>query len=167
MIMKPHLTILALAVTAGLPWTAEAGSRTSASYAVSTDTVDAGGQKTTSASYSNDASMGGIAGISTVAAPSEVAKHGYIGQLYELTGVIVSASPTTVNETSTRQLNVAANLDDATTLALPATSVIWSVFTGPITSINASGLARLRAPCIKPRQPPCGQITRANLARSV
>jgi hypothetical protein len=124
-----------------LPGTAPAGPRTSTNYTLPTDTTDAGGQRTTSASYTNDGSAGGIVGISTVAAPAETAKHGYVGQLYEVTGLAVSATPTTVNETATRQLDAAQLLDDATTLAVPAASVAWSVAGGPLTGIDASGLA--------------------------
>src|SRR4051812_486297 len=63
-----------------------AGSRTSSSYLISTDSLDAGGHGASSANYSCIASIGGIAGIST-APVSEVVRHGYIGQLAEVTGV--------------------------------------------------------------------------------
>jgi hypothetical protein len=119
----------------------QAGPRTSANYTVITDTLDDGGKRTTSTNYTNDGSIGGIAGISTVAAPAETAKSGYIGQLYEITGLVLDATPTTLNEGGTRQLSAAQLLDDSTTLAVNASSVAWSVLSGPLTSINASGLA--------------------------
>ena len=117
-----------------------AGPRTSTNYTISTGISDAGGKRTTSASYSNDGSVGGVVGISTVAAPAETAKHGYIGQLTEVTAVQLAATPTTVNETTTRQLAATATLDDATTAVLLGTDLNWSVVSGPITSISASGL---------------------------
>jgi hypothetical protein len=137
--MKTNLLPLAIAALIVLP--AQAGPRSSASYSISAETADGGGRKTSSASYSNDGSIGGIAGIGTVVSPAEIAKHGYIGQLYDVTGVLVSASPTTVNEASTRQLNASAALDDSTVLALAANQVSWSIVTGPISFINSSGLA--------------------------
>ncbi len=118
-----------------------AGPRTSASYSIVTDTADAGGKRSTSVNYTNDGSAGGIAGIATVAAPAETAKHGYLGQLYDVTGLVLSATPTTVNEGGTLPLSAAQLLDDATTLAVPAASVAWSVAAGPLASINASGVA--------------------------
>lgn len=50
--------------------------------------------------YTNDGSAGGGAVISTVAAPAETAKHGYIAQLTEATGLQLTAPPATVNEAS-------------------------------------------------------------------
>ena len=119
----------------------QAGPRSSASYNILTDGVDDGGKRTTSAAYTNDASAGGIAGLSTVAAPAETVKSGYIGQLYDVTGLTLTAAPLTINEGGTLQLAAWQLLDDATFLAVPASSVAWSVASGPLTSINASGLA--------------------------
>jgi hypothetical protein len=48
--------------------------------------------------------VGGIVGLSTVGAPAETMKHGYIGQLYEVTGLELSAASQSVNETATVQL---------------------------------------------------------------
>lgn len=123
------------------PWMASAGSMASASYAVSADSMDAGGRKATSAAYSNDGSVGGVGGISTAAAPAGVAKHGFVGQLYEAMGLTVSANPTNVNEGATRQLRASAVMDDATVMNLAGNSVGWSVVSGPISSINANGVA--------------------------
>src|SRR5258707_1189628 len=119
---------------------AHASPRTSASYTAPSDTADAGGKHTTSASYTNDASIGGIAGISTVAAPAETAKHGYIGQLFDVTGLTLTAATLNVNEGTTDALAAWQALDDATFLAVPATGVAWSVASGPLTGISAAGL---------------------------
>lgn len=124
-----------------VPATLVAASRSSANYNVPADTVDAGGRRTTSAAYVVDASIGGIGGISTAPAPAETMKHSYIGQLYDARGVVVSASPTSVNEGATRQLAAAVSYDDATTQGVPPGSVGWSVVSGPINSISAGGLA--------------------------
>lgn len=120
---------------------AYAGPRTSANYAVLADTADTGGRRTTSASYTNDGSLGGVAGLATVAAPAATAKSGYIGQLFEVTGLTLTAAALNVNEGTTDQLAAWQALDDATFLAVPAVSVAWSIASGPLTGVNASGLA--------------------------
>lgn len=136
-----HLTLkLSWMLWAILTIPTHAGPRTSASYSLATDTADAGGTRATSASYTNDGSAGGVVGVSTVASPAETAKHGYIGQLTEVTALQLAASPTTVNEGATRQLSAAQLLDDLTTNAVPANSIAWSIVSGPL-SINANGLA--------------------------
>ena len=120
---------------------AHAGPRSSTSYSVPTDSADSGGSRATSTSYTSDGSLGGITGIATVAAPAETAKSGYIGQLYEVTGLQLASSPLTINETGTRQLGGSQLLDDGSTLAVPAASITWTVQSGPITGISSGGLA--------------------------
>ena len=127
-----------------LPALAWAEPRGSANYALTPETIDSGGQRTTSANYTNDGSAGGIAGVSSVVTPAETAKHGYIAQLYEVISLQLAASSTTVNEGSTRQLTATQLLDDLTTLAIPAAAVTWSILSGPLT-INTTGLATAAA----------------------
>lgn len=103
--------------------------------------MDGGGSRGGSANYTHDGSAGGWAGLSTVASPSETARHGYVGQLYDVTGLQLSATPATVNESATRQLTAAQVMDDATTLPVLASSITWSVQSGPLTGIDANGLA--------------------------
>ena len=118
-----------------------AETRTSASYSISTETINSGGARTTSADYTNNGSVGGIAGVSTVASPAETAKSGYVGQLFDVTGFTLTAVSLNVNEGTTDQLAAWQTLDDATFLAVPAASVAWSVQSGPLTGISAGGLA--------------------------
>ena len=126
---------------------AQAGPRSSASYSMPTDTVDLGGKRTASNSYSIDTTIGGIAGTATATAPAETVKIGYIAQLYEVTGLVLNAAPLTINEGGTRQLAAWQTLDDATFLAVPANSVAWSIVDGPLTSISPSGLATAGIVC--------------------
>ena len=49
---------------------AVAAPQNSASYSATSDTMDAGGRRSTSANYTNDGSVGGIVGISTATAPA-------------------------------------------------------------------------------------------------
>ncbi|MEO6754437.1 MAG: hypothetical protein ABIP85_21900 [Chthoniobacteraceae bacterium] len=132
------LSLLASALSAAA---LHAGPRTSASYSIPTDTIDAGGTRTVSTSYRNDGSLGGITGISTVASPAQTAKAGYIAQLYDIIGLTLTASSLNVNETATDQLAAWQALDDGTFLAVPTNTVTWSVASGPLTSVNANGLA--------------------------
>jgi ubiquitin len=116
--------------------------RTSMNYIIPAESIDSGGHCAISATNTHDGSLGGITGISTtVVAPAQIAKHGYLGQFAEATTLQLAATPTTVNETATRQLSAAQLLDDLTTSALPSASIIWSVANGPLTGINTSGLA--------------------------
>jgi hypothetical protein len=132
-----HLIMLTIACTVAV----QGAPRTSANYSLATESTDSGGQRAVSASYTHDGSAGLIAGLATVASPAETAKAGYIGQLYEITSLAVNASPASVDETATRQLAAWQVLDDASYLAVSATSVGWSVVTGPLTGISAAGLA--------------------------
>lgn len=138
--MNTYKIITLALAAAGLASTAFAGSRSSASYTVPADSADAGGRRATSAAYSHDGSLGGIAGIGAVAAPAEIARHGYLGQLYDAASLVLSANPTNVNEGATRQLAARALLDDGTALVLAPAAVAWSPAGGPILSISAGGL---------------------------
>lgn len=131
------LALSPLVLAAALP----AAPRSSASYSLPADTTDSAGKRSTSASYSHDGSLGGLAGVASVAAPVVVAKSGYLGQLYDVTGLQLSAAPATIDETGTRQLSARLLLDDATTLPVAATDVVWHVQDGPLASIDSSGLA--------------------------
>jgi hypothetical protein len=133
--VAPWLATLALVLDL------HAGPRASTSYTVPADSADAAGARATSSSYNSDASLGGITGTATAASPAETVKSGYIGQLYQVTGLQLIATPSTINESGTRQLGAAQVLDDATTLAVPAASIAWSVQGGPLTGISSSGLA--------------------------
>ena len=145
--MKTRIILLASLL---LGTAAFAGPRTSANYHIASDIADTAGKRTTSATYTNDASMGDIGGTGDAAsatnAPAgatapETAKSGYIGQLYDITGLIVNAISPSVNETGTLQLAAWQFLDDASLVAVPATTVAWGVAGGPLTSISATGLA--------------------------
>jgi hypothetical protein len=68
-------------------------------------------------------------------------KGGYTGQLYDPVSLQVTASPTSVNEEATRQLTVSPLMDDDTTLTLAPGDLTWSVLNGPLSGIDANGLA--------------------------
>lgn len=139
--MKHILIRVTLAATLlGAP-TAFAGARSSASFSVATDVNDGGGLRASSAKYTNDASIGLLTGIATATAPGDTNKSGYIGQLYEITNLVLTATPASVPGGSNTQLSASAPLDDGSVLALAGNQVIWSVVSGPIASISANGVA--------------------------
>jgi hypothetical protein len=133
--------IIPITLILGLAGSLHAGPRTSASYSIAAETSDAGGRRCTSANYTHDGSIGLIAGVSTVASPAGIMKTGYLGQLTAVTGLIVSADAPTVDEAATLQLSAMQSLDDATFHAVPVASVTWSILSGPLTGIDANGLA--------------------------
>ena len=139
--MSRAKAIAALLALCGGFTAAHAGSRSSASYSIVTESFDAGGGKSASALYSTDASIGTVTGIATAAVPAVAAKNGYIGQLFEVTGLTLTAVALNVNEGTTDQLGAWLALDDASFLAVPAASVTWSVLSGPLTGLSAGGLA--------------------------
>ncbi|NNC89668.1 MAG: hypothetical protein HKN82_14530 [Akkermansiaceae bacterium] len=106
---------------------------------LTTATVDSGGGRSSGGPVVQDASVGYFAGISPAGVTT--AKQGYIGQLYDLVGIAVAATPASVDEGGTRQLDASFILDDATSLALAEPEVAWSVVSGPVTGIDSGGLA--------------------------
>jgi len=116
-----------------------AGPRSSSHYAIPTEACDGGGGSSASAAYSHIGNIGGFVGISTAA--SKTAKHGYIGQLYEVKTVTLAANPPSVDEGAATQLSATATLDDGTLLKPAASQVRWSVDSGPISGISPTGVA--------------------------
>jgi hypothetical protein len=103
--------------------------------------VDGGGARAGSANYTADQSVGGIVGISTVTAPVETAKHGYIGQLTDLAGFAVQPETNAVDEGGSQNLNGVATLDDDSALAVSGSNVSWSAAVFPLFELTAAGLA--------------------------
>jgi|APTNR8051073442_1049403.scaffolds.fasta_scaffold14161_2 hypothetical protein len=134
--MKPRLLPLLLFL---LPVAAVAGPRSSANYAISTDTTDSAGGRVTSASYTNDGNAPKIAGHSTTTSPARIVKHGFIGQLTEVLGLDLTAGTTELGEGTTLQLTARIALDDATFTAVSDAGVSWSALNGPIT-VGGTGL---------------------------
>jgi hypothetical protein len=130
------LVALAMAMSAA----AVSGSRSSPNYLIRTDALDAGGHHTTSANYTMDDSVGDIGGSGGAVSPPETARYGYIGQLYRVTSMVVTASPAPVSELGTSQLSAIATLDDGTILVLVGSNVNWNSLGFPIASISAGGL---------------------------
>ncbi len=103
-----------------------------------------GGGRVTNAgsTVTADISVGdpGSGVVSAVSAGGVQAKGNLIGQLYDPRTFTIAVTPTAVNEGGTSQLSGQAVMDDTTTLAMPATQVVWSVGFGPVASLTLGGL---------------------------
>jgi len=121
------LALMFILLTASL---AQASSRSSANYSIVADSADAGGIQVTAANYANSGSVGGVTGLATVASPSETVKSGYIGQLYQVTGL--SLASTFVADGVTQQLAATQTLDDGTTIVLLGGTQTWTVTSGQL-----------------------------------
>jgi hypothetical protein len=118
----------------------------SAAFAASViSTIDGGGLRTSSANYTMDGSVGGIAGISIVASPPESVKAGYIGQLTEVASMTATGTPSQVNEGATSQLSGSATLDDATVTRLTGSDIAWDFVTYPFQSVDSLGVLTAEA----------------------
>ena len=116
------------------------GPRTSVSYSVVTEIADGGGGRASGGNYSQQGSVGAIGGNSAVVSPAETVKAGYLGQITEVTGLVVTASTLSVNELASTPLVPWQRLDDDTLVAVSASSATWSVSAGPLV-IDGNGLA--------------------------
>lgn len=132
------LTITCLLLSVPL---ATAALRSSGDYSIQAEALDSGGARVSSAAYTHDGSLGGVTGVSSVSAPEETAKAGYVAQLYEVTGISISAAAKSVNEGATLQVGATQVLDDSTLLVLATNAPVWSVVSGPLVSVSSGGLA--------------------------
>lgn len=133
--MKARI-LTAIALTAALGFRSVAF----ATSVISTSSIDGGGMRTSSANYTVDNSIGGIGGISSASA--DTTKNGYIGQLTEVVGVVVTAQPNPVGVGSTTLLSGTATLDDSTVASLSGSDIAWSSPNEPypVASISGGGV---------------------------
>lgn len=138
MIMRPLQTcsVIAVLLAAGPPQYSRAG--TSANYSHTPETLDTGGGRATSASYGvTAASTAGTAGTS----PAYSLRSGFAGQLSEPVSLFLSATPPIVNEAATTQIAAFLVQDESILVPQNASTLAWTVVSGPITSVSPSGLA--------------------------
>jgi hypothetical protein len=133
--MKRHVIWFSVSL---MPFAAMAG--TSANYRIEPAALDNGGLTTSSANYrANSSAAPGVA----ISSLHYSGRTGFAGQLGDVvaTAIALNASPLTLDEGGTRQLSATLVYDDQTTSALAAGSITWSVQSGPISGISATGLA--------------------------
>jgi len=136
--MKAPLLFLTVAA-------AHAGVRDSANFSLTTETSAPGAPRLKSARFTCDAASDAMSGIAQTSGstglPVFTAKFGYVAQLYDPAGLTLIAVPNPVAETAATQLTPAAAADDGTGLNLSGTASNWTVLSGPVSGINATGRA--------------------------
>lgn len=135
--LRASSLVILLAITLTLQ-TAQAGSSTN--YTLAPEALNHGGQRGTSTNYTLTPSA--MPGAHSTSAAYTL-RSGFAGQLADAiaTAIELTSSPLAVNEGSTRQLSATLIFDDLSTQPLAASSVTWSVQSGPLASISTSGLA--------------------------
>ena len=108
---------------------------------LTTSTVDGGGQRSSSADYTMDCSIGGIGSVSTSSAVT--LNDGYIGQLTEVTNLTLVSDANPVNEGSICHLSGMAGLDDGTVSLIEGSNVTWGVPALPIILLDTNGQATI------------------------
>ena len=110
---------------------------TSANYTLSPATVDAGGNRGGSASYTADFSLapGGAGG-----SPVYTSRTGYTGQLVESASLELRLQPSPLAETGTGQVSARLFSAEGVPTNLSPGQVAWSVSDGPLSGITADGL---------------------------
>ena len=129
-----------LCSTALLPLQSTAAESSNHLYSIVSGTLDAAGGLSSSAVYSTASSFGAVGGAPASNAASITARSGFIGQLYEVTAINLSAAPGGLSEGGTNQLFGIAFLDDGTVTRLHGPGVAWKVVSGPVNSVNNDGL---------------------------
>ena len=109
----------------------------STNYSI-TPASQASGCRSTSTNYTLDGSF--EPGTASASSPYE-ARGGFAGAIHDPVGLEINATALTVDEGNSRQLESHLLMDDDSLTAVAATSLNWSVQSGPLTSINSSGLA--------------------------
>lgn len=112
-----------------------------AAATLTTSTLDGGGQRVASANYTIDGSLTAIAGMSASPGDTQIARHGYIGQLTEVVALELVGSPHEVDEETAAQLAGLAVNDDDTVTVVAGHAVAWDPPDWPLDSIDAAGLA--------------------------
>lgn len=109
------------------------GATTSGSLTSSADAFAA------SVNYAETGVCESIVGTSSPTAISATVKHGYVGQLSQVSGLLINAPETTIREGAEYSLEAKQVLDDDTLVRLRSESVVWSIKEGPLILINGEG----------------------------
>lgn len=114
--------------------------RTSENYAVVTESIDFGGQQSASTDYAGDGCIAPVVSSAGAASQPTVARHGFVGQLYELVGHGLLATDFYPAELGTTQVYPVATANDGTNVAIPFDGFSFSIAGGPLASVSSSGL---------------------------
>lgn len=110
-------------------------------YTIIADTLDFGGRSVTSADYGIQGSITTVTGISENSDPTQtIARHGYIGQLYDLLGYGLLASDYYPPEEGSTRLIPVSTADDGTNVIIPTDGFTFAPLEGPIAGVSSTGL---------------------------
>ena len=133
--MNPLALSLALFASA----TAFATPRSSASYTITSDTVDSsGGGSSSSTLYRVDATAGAPGTLATNT--SHTSSSGFVGGLLQPLSLALETDAPWLVEGGSRQFSAILTYDDGSTEAVPASLATWTVASGPLAS-TVEGLA--------------------------
>ena len=99
------------------------------------DVSSAAGRQVSAAQVVIDGTMDAWSGQASAGASA--LRAGFVGQLYDVTSLQVSALPASVSEAQAVDFDVAGLCDDGSFLA--ADSEAWSILAGPLASLDGSG----------------------------
>jgi hypothetical protein len=100
--------------------------------------LSSGGQVSNGTHVTAQIATGGmvLGGVSNISVNGVQEQPNLIGQLYDVSQVVVSALPATIDEGGTRELSATATMGDGSTLTNPA-STTWGFIPPAVTGINA------------------------------
>ncbi|MES2705024.1 MAG: hypothetical protein V4726_00330 [Verrucomicrobiota bacterium] len=113
----------------------------STDYNISAGTIHSSGLRATSADYTADFST---TPGTVLASADYTVRTGGGGQLYDIAGLSLAATPGHVPETAATRLTVSFLLDDRTTFPLTASqtaTVAWTILNGPLAEPDGAGAA--------------------------
>lgn len=134
------ITVCAMAL---MPASALGQSRATRSYELTFETVDGGGSAAVGSSYAMQASFGGFGEVVIAPAAGATLKGGYVGQIYNVTGLQLRATPDVVAEGGRSQLSATALLDDSSGLGVGSDRVAWQIVRGPVLAVAPDGSATI------------------------
>lgn len=117
--------------------------RVSSSYTMIAESLDGGGTRAAAVGYSMQGSISGFGEVATAPALAGSLKPGFVGQIYDVATLQLTAAPAVVTEGGTSQLSATAVLDDASLLEVSSSNVAWRALHGPIANTTTSGLFTL------------------------
>lgn len=107
-------------------------------YGLSAESLNSSGGASASGSYGHHAAVGEVSGVAGLSGSAAI-KAGSVAQLYEPTGLVLSAASTEVEEEETLTIQPFLVLDDTSLLAISPGVLAWSPVTGPVV-VSSSGV---------------------------
>jgi hypothetical protein len=116
-----------------------ANDRESTDYHLEYEVDDAGGGTASSADYSETASAG-VEGSPATGSGGVELLHGFAGGIYDIVTISLIASPNTIDEQGTRQIEANGVADDGSDV-VGIEDISFSIEAGPLISVDHDGVA--------------------------